>query len=87
MSEPLGPRFRLVHELHEPSPTSALFLARVVDANRRELRTERWATLERSLEQLGATREDAYDPKPDWTFEEIPLLSERVLTRATSSSN
>ena len=52
-AESLGARFRLVQDLHQPDPTSALFLARVLDENRRELRTERWATAERSLDQLG----------------------------------
>ena len=42
-----------MQDLHQPDPTSALFLARVLDENRRELRTERWATAERSLDQLG----------------------------------
>lgn len=54
MAESLGGRFRLVQELHEPAPTAALFLARVLDEGRRELRTERWATSERSLGELGA---------------------------------
>jgi hypothetical protein len=54
MTESLGARFRLVQELHEPAPTAAVFLARVLDEGRRELRTERWATAERSLDQLGA---------------------------------
>jgi hypothetical protein len=53
VAESLGARFRLVQELHEPAPTSAFFLARVLDEGRRELRTERWATAERSLGQLG----------------------------------
>jgi hypothetical protein len=54
MAESLGARFRLVQELHEPAPTAALFLSRVLDEGRRELRTERWATSERSLAHLGA---------------------------------
>jgi hypothetical protein len=53
IAESLGNRFRIVQELHEPDPVSALFLARVLDEGRRELRSERWATSERSLAQLG----------------------------------
>jgi len=53
VTESLGARFRLVQQLHEPSPAAALFLSRVLDEGRRELRTERWATSERSLDQLG----------------------------------
>jgi hypothetical protein len=53
MSDSLGSRLRLVQELHEPTPAAAVFLARVLDEGRRELRTERWATSERSLEHLG----------------------------------
>ncbi len=49
----LGDRFRLVQDLHQPDPTSALFVARVLDEDRHELRTERWATSERSLDGLG----------------------------------
>jgi uncharacterized protein DUF5925 len=52
--ESLGPRFRLVQELHEPSPASALFLARVLDGRLAELRIDRWATSARSLDELGA---------------------------------
>ena len=55
MTESLGARFRLVQELHEPTPASAFFLARVLDEGRRELRTERWATSERSLAELGSS--------------------------------
>ena len=53
MAESLGSRFRLVQELHESSPLSAAFLARVLDEGRSELRTESWATSERSLDALG----------------------------------
>ena len=42
-----------MQELHEPTPAAALFLARVLDEGRRELRTERWATSARSLDELG----------------------------------
>ena len=52
MTEPLSNRFRIVQELHEPDPVGALFLGRVLDEGRNELRTERWATSERSLEHV-----------------------------------
>ena len=52
--ESLAGRFRVVQELHEPSPASALFLARVLDDRLPELRIDRWATSERALAELGA---------------------------------
>jgi Domain of unknown function (DUF5925)/ATPase family associated with various cellular activities (AAA) len=53
MTDSLSGRFRLVQELHEADPVSALFLARVLDTDRRQLRNDHWATSERSLEALG----------------------------------
>jgi hypothetical protein len=44
---------RLVEQLEGNDPVSALFLARVLDEGRNELRAEQWATGERSLEALG----------------------------------
>jgi hypothetical protein len=54
MSDSLGKRFRLSQELHEPDPTYAFFLARVLDEGYSEHRTRRWATSGRSLEGFGA---------------------------------
>jgi hypothetical protein len=53
MSDSLGKRFRLSQELHEPDPTYAFFLARVLDEGYSEHRTRRWATSGRSLEGFG----------------------------------
>lgn len=53
MAEPLGPRFRLSYGLHEFDPVSAFFLARVLDDQLRQLRSEQWATSERSLATVG----------------------------------
>jgi uncharacterized protein DUF5925 len=52
MSE-LGPRFRILQNLDHEEPPNALFLARVLDGGLRELRSEHWATSERSLAHLG----------------------------------
>jgi hypothetical protein len=53
MTDSLGHRFRLVHEMHEGSPVAAFFLARVLDDGHRQLRNDHWATSERSLESVG----------------------------------
>jgi Domain of unknown function (DUF5925)/ATPase family associated with various cellular activities (AAA) len=53
MTDSIGARFRLVDQYEGGSPLSSLFLARVLDEGRNELRTERWATGERSLDALG----------------------------------
>src|SRR5437773_9346743 len=51
----LGSRLRLLHGgMHEADPVSALFMARILDEGRRELRLEHWATSERTLERLEA---------------------------------
>ena len=50
---PLNDRFRITQELHEADPTAALYLARVLDERRTELRRHQWATSERSLAHLG----------------------------------
>ena len=49
----LGPRFRIEQSLDHEEPPKALFLARVLDGGLRELRSDYWATSERSLEHLG----------------------------------
>src|SRR5438093_630999 len=54
MTGPLGDRFRVSHEL-QGDPAHALFLARVLDDGLAELRSERWATSERTLEGVGTT--------------------------------
>jgi hypothetical protein len=43
----------VVQELHEPEPTHVFFQARIFDGGLTELRTQRWATSERSLEAVG----------------------------------
>jgi hypothetical protein len=53
MSDSLGKRFRLSHDLHEPDPTYAFFLARVLDGGYGEHRMRHWATSERSLDGFG----------------------------------
>jgi hypothetical protein len=53
MAGSLGDRFRLIKGLEESDPVSAYFLARVFDDERHELRSESWATSERSLAALG----------------------------------
>jgi hypothetical protein len=62
VSNEIGSRFRLVQELHESDPVAALYLSRVLDEGRSELRTERWATSERSLESLGQPAMRAFSP-------------------------
>src|ERR671934_2865194 len=50
----IGPRFRILQSLeHGEEPPKALFLARVLDGGLRELRSDHWATSERSLEHIG----------------------------------
>lgn len=39
----------------------------------------------KKIQAVATDPEAAYNPMPDWTFEEIPLLSERVLTRAMTA--
>jgi Domain of unknown function (DUF5925) len=53
MSDSLGKRFRVNQDLHEPDPTYAFFLARILDEGYSEHRTRRWATSGRSLEGFG----------------------------------
>ncbi|HEY3182150.1 MAG TPA: DUF5925 domain-containing protein [Gaiellaceae bacterium] len=48
----LGPRFRVLQTLDHEEPPAALFLARVLDGRLTEIRSEHWATSERSLGQL-----------------------------------
>jgi hypothetical protein len=55
MSESLSGRFRISQELHEPDPTHACFLARVLDGGLSDLKTHRWATSEKSLEGIDTT--------------------------------
>jgi hypothetical protein len=49
----LGPRFRASFALEHEGPAGAVFISRIVDDGRREVRSDRWATSERSLAQLG----------------------------------
>jgi hypothetical protein len=49
----VGSRFRIQQSLDHEEPPKALFLARVLDGELRELRSDHWATSERSLEHLG----------------------------------
>jgi hypothetical protein len=49
----LGARFRISQSLEHEDPPSVVFLARVLDEGLRELRSEHWATSERSLAHLG----------------------------------
>jgi Domain of unknown function (DUF5925)/ATPase family associated with various cellular activities (AAA) len=49
----LGPRFRAAVDLEHEGPAAAFFLARVLDDGLREVRSDRWATSERSLSPLG----------------------------------
>jgi hypothetical protein len=49
----LGSRLRFSQELDHVEPPTTLFLARVLDAGLPEIRSEHWATSERSLAHLG----------------------------------
>ena len=54
MAGELGQRFRILQSFDQgEEPPHALFLARVLDGGLRELRSDHWATSERSLEHLG----------------------------------
>jgi Domain of unknown function (DUF5925) len=54
MAGELGQRYRILHTFDQgEEQPHALFLARVLDGGLRELRSDHWATSERSLEHLG----------------------------------
>jgi len=71
VSDPLSRRFHVSHELHEPDPSQAFFLARVIDDGYTELRSRQWATSERSLEGLGTPLIHSSTPNGETIVAEI----------------